>query len=175
MGYGVSFQSGQQGGVNFVIAPVASPAPPGPTALSLVQRISLNLRLAQRLLVKNGKGQVVSAIGLKAHAELASPRGCKICERIAEPQVRIDWHEDLHKNPDDFIAFCPGLAADAMLQRLVYRAIQIEDMGGLDRYTGRPLALLPGSTVDFYLACLAARDRLLAEHTHAQANAARRK
>jgi hypothetical protein len=66
---------------------------------------------------------------------------------------------------------CPAEYHDAALQACLFEFIRIEDMGGLDRFTGRPAAMLPGRLVEAYAATLAARDRLLAERDHAQQKA----
>jgi hypothetical protein len=92
----------------------------------------------------------------------------------AGARVRVDWSGPESKpetHPEDFISGCPAQHHDEVLTACAFEFIRIEDMGGLDRFAGRPAAMLPGRLVEAYAATLAARDRLLAERDHAQQRA----
>jgi hypothetical protein len=123
--------------------------------LSLEQRIAINLRLSQRLLVEVGKS--VGSVGLSGHMKTRHAP----CHRRAE-LVRIDYHSDT-RDDRDFIQGCPAQYFDARLHSMVYRVIEIESLGGLPAWTRTPIAHLPSRLVWFVKTTLAARDRLIAE------------
>lgn len=125
--------------------------------LTLTQRISIQLRLGQRITVS--VGDAVGSIGLRSHLQ---PDHAP-CRRRKDLSVRIDYHEGKHEA--DYIVGCPGEHFDAHLQEQVYRCIMIEDMGGLSVLSSRAVGHLPTRLVEFYRAVLQARDRLLAERS----------
>jgi hypothetical protein len=128
------------------------------TDLSLSQRISLNLRLGQRLVLKYGKNQ--AAIGLRSHRD--KTHRCHPTEFY-----KIDFVSDANtkdSHPHLYVKGCPALHFDPLLFAEINRAIEIEDLGGLHAYCGSVgTAHLPSRVVDFYQEVLAARDRFLAE------------
>lgn len=135
--------------------------------LPLPARVSLQLRLGQRILVSAGAGsdRREASVGLGAHLKDGHDFSC---ERL-RATCRIDWH-GTGEHPWDFLppGVCPARYFDPVLQSAVYEAIALEDLGGLAAYTGKALADLPYRVVQFYLAALAARDRLVAERNEAQ-------
>jgi hypothetical protein len=128
--------------------------------LSLEQLVSIQLRLAQRIEVRHGDS--IGSVGLRLHAE---PNHAP-CRRNNRLQIRIDYHDS--STADDYIIGCPNQYYDVALQEMVYRAIQIEDLGGLQALSNRALAHLPNRLVHFYRLVLSARDRLLAEQRELQ-------
>jgi len=123
--------------------------------ISLEQRIAINLRLSQRLIVEAGKS--TGSVGLAGHMKARHVP----CSKRSE-LVRIDYHSDT-KDERDWLLGCPAQHFDARLQSMVYRVIDIENMGGLTAWTRTPIAHLPTRLVWFVKTTLAARDRLLAE------------
>jgi hypothetical protein len=105
-------------------------------------------------------------VGLRAHLD-AKHRGCP-----SDARVRIDYTGD---DTVDFVSGCPARLHDPALSLAVFEAIRYEDMGGLDRVTGRPWASLPARLVEFYEECRTARDRFLAWKAAASAKALEKK
>lgn len=123
--------------------------------VSLEQCIAINLRLSQRLVVEVGKSS--GSVGLAGHMrERHVP-----CSKRSEI-IRIDYHSET-RDERDWVQGCPAQYHDAQLHSLIYRAIEIEQLGGLGAWTRTPLAHLPARLVWFYKTSLATRDRLLAE------------
>jgi hypothetical protein len=129
--------------------------------LPLSTRLACALRLTQRIVMRGPKGRE-TAVGLRSHLEHNFN-----CERFGEP-CRVDWtgttgspSADQDAHPTDWLprGVCPARYADPALVDLLFEAIGIEDLGGLDRYAGRPVALLPARLVAFYRLALEARDR----------------
>ncbi len=136
-----------------------------PSRLPLAQRISLQLRLNQRLIVTatvQGKKRE-AAVGLALHRKK---------EHRCSAFVRIDWEGEKttpESHPHLYIKGCPLLYDDPLLAHSIRYCIDIEDLGGLASLAPmRGLAHLPGRLVEFYQAVLAARDRLIDERNHAQ-------
>jgi len=127
------------------------------TVLNLSQKIALNFRLGQRLILTYGKKQ--SAIGL--HAHMQTPHRCH-----AKEKYRFDYVSDAHSpesHPWLYVLGCPADHYDPLLFRQINQAIEIEDFGGLGSYCGVGESHLPFRVVEFYSEVLAARDRFLAE------------
>jgi len=123
--------------------------------ISLEQWIAINLRLSQRLIVEAGKSS--GSVGLASHLK-AQHRPCS----VRQETIRIDYHGET-RDERDWVKGCPGRYYDARLHSQVYRAIEIETLGGLTAWTRTPIAHLPMRVVWFYKTVLATRDRLLAE------------
>lgn len=128
--------------------------------ISLEQRIAINLRLSQKLIVEVGSGQSksVGSVGLAGHMKA----GHVPCAKRQE-LVRIDFHREVGRDDRDWLMGCPAEHYDPRLHRMVYRAIEIESFGGLGSWTRTPIAHLPARLVWFVKTCLETRDRLLAE------------
>jgi hypothetical protein len=108
-------------------------------------------------------------VGLAAHLEPGHrcPEGAT---------CRVDYHGPggTGAHPEDFISGCPARYHDPALSAAIYQAIEIEDLGGLSVYSGRPVALLPASTVALYRGAIAARDRFQALLSEAERECERR-
>lgn len=128
--------------------------------ISLEQRIAINLRLSQKLIVEVGSGQskAVGSVGLAGHMKV----GHAPCARKRE-LVRIDFHQEVGRDERDWLTGCPAEYYDARLHRMIYRVIEIENFGGLSAWTRTPIAHLPARLVWFVKTCIETRDRLLAE------------
>lgn len=128
--------------------------------ISLEQRIAVNLRLSQRLMVEVGSGQSknVGSVGLAHHMKT----GHGPCSKRRET-VRIDFHQEIGRDERDWFVGCPADLYDGRLHRMIYRVIEIESFGGLGAWTRTPIAHLPARLVWFVKTCIETRDRLLAE------------
>lgn len=134
--------------------------------LPFAQRVSLQLRLGQRLIVTAvvaGKKRE-SAVGLGIHR--------KPEHRCIKGAYRIDWAgpaTNEREHPWCFVDGCPARFHDPLLADAIDRAIELEDLGGLSVLAPQlGLAKYPARLVEFYQTVLSARDRLLAERDHAQ-------
>lgn len=127
------------------------------TALSLSQRIALNFRLGQRLVLTCGTKQ--SAIGL--HAHMQTPHRCHKKEHY-----RFDFVSEANSaesHPWLYVLGCPADYYEPLLFRQINQAIEIEDFGGLQGFCGVGAAHLPARVVEFYTEVISARDRFLSE------------
>jgi hypothetical protein len=126
--------------------------------LSLDQRISLNLRLGQRVVLRYGNKS--ASVGLRSHLE-------KTHRCSASQWFKIDYTQDTtthETHPHLYVLGCPAKHYDYALFSEINRAIEIEDLGGLHSYCGSVgTAHLPYRVVDFYQSVISARDRFLAE------------
>jgi hypothetical protein len=104
--------------------------------------------------------------------ELKQLRGCRrygltYVAGGGEGRYRYDFTGDARR---DFCNFCPASLGDPRVQKWIYRALEIEALGGLDRVAKRPIYHLPARVIDFYLAARGARDRFTAELEAAEAS-----
>jgi hypothetical protein len=123
--------------------------------------IAINLRLQQRYIVRVKEAEY--ALGLQEHTK---PN--HICNRAQKPlKVKIDC---FGVNDYEEIEGCPAKHYDSALTDAIYRAIEIEDLGGLKCYSSSAIAHLPYRAVWFYRESIAARDRLLREAEYKRCN-----
>jgi hypothetical protein len=123
--------------------------------------IAINLRLQQRMIVRVKDAEF--ALGLLEHK-----KPDHICNRVQKPlKVKVDCF-----GPQDFdeVEGCPARLYDSALTDAIYRAIEIEDLGGLKCYSSLAIAHLPYRAVWFYKESIAARDRFLREADYKRCN-----
>jgi hypothetical protein len=126
--------------------------------------VAVNLRLAQHIAIPAAGKRGERTLGLGRHLE-GQVKGCCLFPSVSPPSVRVDYHgaggQAVH--PEDWHAGCPARYHDPGLVAQIYRAFEIEDLGGLSAYAGCGWGSLPSRVVEFYRAAIGARDRFVAE------------